>query len=73
MLTLVGRKKMYNHIAVIEHEPAFVGFTGDTALLLVFLFRDFQHALGERIQHAVTGAVADHEIIGKRGNVFNIQ
>lgn len=73
MLALIGREEMHNHVAVIEHEPAFVGFPVDTALFLVIFFRSFQDAFGERVKHAVAGAVADDEVIGKGRNVFDIQ
>ncbi len=65
MLALIGREEVHDHIAIIEYEPAFVGYTGDAALFLVIIFRGFEHAFGERVEHAVAGAVANDEVISK--------
>jgi len=56
---------MHDHVAVIQHEPALVGLTIDAAPFLVILFGGFQHPFGERVQHAVAGAIADDEVICK--------
>ena len=73
VLALVGREEMDNHIPVVEHEPALLGLAFDAAPLLVLLLCGFENSLGKRVQHAVAGAVADHEIIGKGCNVFNVE
>jgi len=73
MLALIGGEEMHNHVTIIEHEPAFVGFTVNTASFLVIFFRGFQHAFGKCVEHAVAGAAAYHEVIGKGRDVFNIQ
>ena len=73
MLALVGREEMHDHIAVIEHEPAFLGLSFHAALFLVILLGGFEHTFGERVEHAVAGAVADDEIIGKRCDVFDVE
>ena len=65
MLALIGREEMYDHVTVIEHEPAFVGYAGDAPLFLVIIFCGFQHAFGKRVEHAVAGAVANDEVVGK--------
>ena len=65
MLALIWREEMHDHVTVIEHEPAFVGFAVDAAPFLMFIFCGFKHALGKRVQHAVAGAVADDEVISK--------
>jgi hypothetical protein len=38
MFPLIRREEMYNHIAIIEYEPAFLGLPLDTAFFLMFLF-----------------------------------
>jgi hypothetical protein len=43
------------------------------ALFLVILLGGFKHAFGERIQHAVAGAIADDEIISERCDVFDVE
>ena len=73
MLALIGREEMHDHVAVIHHQPAFARLSLDATLFLVVLFGGFEHALGERVQHAVTGAVADDEIIGKSCDLFDIE
>ena len=72
MFALIGGEEMHDHVAVIEHEPAFVGFAVDAAPFLIIIFCGFKHALGERVQHAVAGAVADDEVIRKGCHVFDI-
>ena len=64
---------MHDYIAVIEHQPSFPRLAFDTAFFLVVLFGGFQHALGQRVEHAVTGAVAQHEVVGKGCDVFDVE
>jgi hypothetical protein len=64
---------MYHHIAVIEHEPAFLGLPFDATLFLMILFGRFQYTFGECVEHSVTGAVANNKIICKRRDVFDIE
>jgi len=64
---------MYHNIAEIHNKPAFTSLTLDATSFLVILLHSFQYALGERIEHAVTSSIADHEIIGKRCNIFDIE
>ena len=64
---------MDDHIPIIEHKPAFLRLSFDTAFFLVVLLGRFQHAFGKRVEHTVAGAVADDEIIGKRCNVFDVE
>ena len=64
---------MHDHVAVVEHEPAFLGLPLYTTLFLVILLCGFEHRLGKRVQHPVAGAVTDDKIIGKRCNVLNVE
>lgn len=64
---------MHDHIAIIEHQPAFVSLALDASFFLVVLFGRFQHTFGERVQHAVAGAVANHEIICEGRDVLDVQ
>ena len=64
---------MYDHITIIKHEPAFLGLSLDASFFLVILFGFFQHAFGKRVQHAVAGAVANHEIICEGRDVLDVQ
>ncbi len=72
MLALIGREEMHDHVTVIKHEPAFVGFAVDAPPFFIIIFCGFKHAFGERVQHAVGGAVADDEVISKGCHVFDI-
>lgn len=61
----IRREEMHDHVAVVHHQPALLCFAVHAAFLLVVLFGGFEHPFGERVQHAVAGAVADDEIVGK--------
>ena len=73
MLALIRREEMHNHVTIIEHQPAFIGCTGDATLFLVIIFCGFEHAFGKRVEHTVTGAVANDEVICKRRDVFDVE
>ena len=47
MFALIGGEEMHDHVAVIEHEPAFVGFAVDAAPFLIIIFCGFKHVLGD--------------------------
>ena len=64
---------MDNHVAEIEHEPALRRLSLHAPFFLVVLFQGLQDAFGKRVEHAVTGSAADHEIIGKGCNLFNVK
>ena len=65
ILAHIWREEMNDYIPVIQNQPAFFSSAFDAPFLLMLLLRYFQHAFGERVEHAVTGAIADNEIIGK--------
>lgn len=63
---------MNNNIAVIQDHPA---ITGEALLLSPFIMLGFHvvnRGIGKRVDHTVTGAVADNEIICKRDDFFQI-
>jgi hypothetical protein len=64
---------MDDHVAVIEHEPAFAGLSLHAAFLFVICLGRLQYALGERIKHAVTGTVADDKVVGKRCYILDVE
>ena len=64
---------MYDHISIIQHQPAFTGLAFHAAFFLIILFCGFEHALGQRVEHTLTGTVADDEVVGKRRYIFNIK
>jgi hypothetical protein len=41
-------------------------------MFLVLCSCAFQHRLGQGVQHAVAGAVAQHKKVGKRGNIRQV-
>lgn len=61
---------MHDYVAIIDDHPAVTGY----ALSLPFLFmvgiNAFNRGVGQRIEHAVTGAGAQDEIVGKGYDVF---
>ena len=64
---------MDDHIAIIEDKPAFLRAPFYATFFLVFLLRYFQHAFGERVEHAVTGAVTDNKVISKGCDVLDVE
>ncbi len=64
---------MYDHIPVIENEPTFLCLPFHAAFFLVVLLGGFGYGFRERVEHTVTGAVADHEVVGKRRDVLDIE
>lgn len=64
---------MYDHIAKVEHQPAFAGLSFDAAFLFVVLFGGLEHTLSKRVEHTVTGTVADDEVIGKGCDVLDVE
>jgi len=64
---------MDDHVAVIEHEPAFAGLSLHAAFLFVICLGCLQHALGKRVKHAVAGAVADDKVVGKRCYILDVE
>ena len=73
MLALIWREEMHDHITIIEQEPAFLCLSLDAAFFLVVFLGRFQYPFCKRVQHAVAGAVAEYEIIGKGCNVFDVE
>ena len=64
---------MHDHIAIINDDPAAMQFALFAAFLLVLRAHIVQRGVGQRVQHAVAGAGAQHEVVGKGGDVFNIE
>ena len=64
---------MHDHITVIEQKPALLRLPFDAAFLFVIFFRCFQDPFRERVQHAIAGAVAEYEIVGKGCDVLDVQ
>ena len=64
---------MHHHVTEVKHEPAFARLSLYTAFFLVIFPGRFHHAFGKRVKHAVTGSIADDEVIGKRCNILDIK
>jgi hypothetical protein len=45
----------------------------DASFFLMFLLGCLQHTFGKRVEHTVTGAVANDKIICKRRDVFDVE
>lgn len=61
---------MDNDIAKIHNHPAIPGKALLLSPLFMFGAHVFDGSLGESVDHAVTGAAGDDEIISKRNDVF---
>lgn len=64
---------MHDHIAEVHHEPAFARLSFHATFFLMILFCGFEHALGKRVQHAVTGAITQDKIISKGCDLFDVE
>ncbi len=73
VFALVGGEQMHHHVAVVHHHPTIAGLALFPAFLAMFRADSIQRAVGQRVQHAVTGAVAEYKIIGKGRYVFYIK
>jgi hypothetical protein len=73
IVSLVRRKEMHDHVAEVHHQPAFLRPALHAPFFLEIRFGCFEYALGKRVQHAITGAVAQDEIIGERGDFLDVE
>ena len=72
VVALVGGEKMYNDIAIVHDHPAIAGKPLLSSLFFVFFSDVVNDGIRKRIDHAVTGAGTDNEIVGKRDNAFQV-
>jgi hypothetical protein len=63
---------MHNDIAIIHDHPAIAGDPLLLPLFIMFGSNVVNGGIGKRVDHAVTGAGADNEIVGKRDNAFQV-
>ena len=63
---------MDNDIAIVHNDPAIAGVALFFAFLFVFLADVIDGGIGKRVEHAVTGAGADDEIVGKRNDLLQV-
>ena len=63
---------MNDNIAVIYDYPAVAGEALFLSLFFMFGANVFDGGVGERVDHTVTGAGADDEIVSKRDDFFQI-
>lgn len=63
---------MHDHVTVVHHHPAVAGETLFPSFFVMAGAHIFQDGVGERVQHTVAGAAADHKIVGKGGHIFDI-
>ncbi len=63
---------MHDYITVIDNYPSITGKALLFTFFLMFVANVFDGGLGESIDHAVTGAGTDDEIVSKRDDVFQV-
>jgi len=63
---------MNNDIAIIHDHPAIAGEALLLSLFIVLGFHVVNGSIGKRVDHTVTSAVADNEIVCKRDNFFQV-
>lgn len=73
MIALIGGEQMDDYIPVIHHDPALASLALLAAFLAVLCADGIERALSQRIEHAVTRAATEHEIIGKGSHVFYVE
>src|SRR5215207_10354766 len=64
---------MHDHIAVVQDEPALLRLPLHATFFLMFESCRLEHTFGQRVEHAVAGAVADHKIICKGCDVLDVE
>ena len=64
---------MDDYIAVIHDHPALASLALLAAFLAVLCADGIERALSQRVQHTVTRAATEHEIIGKGSHVFYVE
>jgi len=63
---------MDDNIAIVHNDPAIAGVALFFAFLLVLFADVINGGIGKRVEHAVAGASADNEIVGKRNDLFQV-
>ena len=63
---------MDNHVTIIHNDPAGIGCPFDATFFVVLLARFVIDTVRKRVQHAVAGAGADHKVIGKGGDLLDV-
>ena len=64
---------MQDHVTVVYYEPAIAGLTLFAAFFLMLFAHSVQNRIGQRIEHAVAGAVADNKVVCEASDVFKIE
>jgi hypothetical protein len=64
---------MHNDVSIINYYPAVPGFPLFAALLMMLGANSLERAVCERVQHAIAGACAKHEVVREGGDVFDVQ
>lgn len=72
IITLFWRKKVYDHIAKVDHHPAGLGDALDAAVQPKLLFRASLGLIRQCVEHALAGTGANHEVVGKGGDFLNL-
>jgi len=73
IFTLVWRKQMHNDIAEIDYDPACICLPLFFPGHFEFMFGGFKHRVSQAVDHPVTGARTNYEIISKRCNFMNVE
>lgn len=64
---------MDNNIAKVHNDPAVAGVALFFAFLFVLLADVIDGGVGECVEHAVAGAGADNEVVGKGNDFFQVE
>ena len=64
---------MHDHVPIVNHDPAFARLPLYLALLAVCLVYGIDGCGREGAEHAVAGAGAQDEVVGKGCDVFDVE
>lgn len=64
---------MHDHIAIVHDQPAVTSLAFFAAFFLVVFSHAIQNGIGQRVEHAVAGAVADDEVVSQGCNLFQFE
>lgn len=63
---------MHNNIPIIYDHPTIAGETLLLSLFIILGFHIVHSSIGKRVDHAVTGAATDYEIVCKRDDFLQV-
>jgi hypothetical protein len=73
VIALIGREKVNDYVSVVNHHPAFACLALYLTLLAMRLVHGIDGSICKGVEHAVAGAGTQDEVIGKGGDIFDVE